>query len=50
MIANEDIFWRMQKHSQGDMIWKKMMDLMRKLTFSGVSITRLVDRCPRRHF
>ena len=49
-VADEDIFRRMQEHSQGDMILEEDDGPYEKVIFSGVSIIRLVDCCLGRHF
>ena len=49
-VADEDIFRRMQEHSQGDMILEEDDGPYEKGDLSGVSIIRLVDRYLRRHF
>jgi len=38
-VTDEDIFRRMQEHSQGDMILEEDDGIYEKVTFSGVSIT-----------
>ena len=49
-VTNEDIFRRMQEHSQGDLILKEDDRPYEKVIFFGVFTIRLVDRRPGRHF
>jgi len=49
-FADEDIFRRMQEHSQGDLIQEEDDRPLRRAIFFGASTTRLVDRRPKRRF
>ena len=49
-VADEDIFRRMQEHSQGDLILEEDGGPYEKAIFFEVSTARLVGRRPGRHF